>query len=173
MEKDNIFKGLPIADANILKPMLPQSVLSVQGRDITNDISRQITEQNKKHFEEISRTVVSRTLRDEENNNNIKKLVENTEIQIKQKDEDLENQRELIRMLKSQLTGINRAINDLFILEENNQEVQQEANNLAKEIHIQMIQNKKIDWKAIAIDKGIDITLAAIPIILQMAKVIS
>lgn len=173
MEKDNIFKGLPIADTNILKPTLPQSVLSVQGRDITNDINRQITEQNKKHFEEISRTVVSRTLRDEENNNNIKKLVENTEIQIKQKDEDLENQRELIRMLKSQLTGINRAINDLFILEENNQEIQQEANNLAKEIHIQMIQNKKIDWKAIAIDKGIDITLAAIPIILQMAKVIS
>ena len=117
--------------------------------------------------------------REEENRANLRataesleRVNEKLEEQIQQKDEDLQNQRELIQLLKHQLTGISRTLSDLFILEENSQELQKEANILAKEIYSLMIQGKKIDWKSIALDKGIDIIIAAIPIILQLAKVL-
>lgn len=118
--------------------------------------------------------------REEENRANLRataesleRVNEKLEEQIQQKDKDLQNQRELIQLLKQQLTGISRTLSDLFILEENSQELQEEANILAKEIYSLMIQGKKIDWKSIALDKGIDLIIAAIPIILQLAKVIN
>ena len=121
-----------------------------------------------------------RDLREKENQDNIrisaensKEIVEKLQTQINQKDEDLQNQRELIHMLKQQLDGISRTLSDLFILEENSQELQDEANILAREIYSLIIQGKKIDWKSMVLDKGVDLIIAAIPIILQFAKVIN
>ena len=117
--------------------------------------------------------------REEENRLNLRATAERLdavneklEEQIKQKNEDLQNQRKLIHMLEDQLHGISRTLSDLFILEEGNKELQEEAKELAKEIYASMIQNKKVDWKTIATDKGIDLTIASIPILLQLAKVI-
>lgn len=57
-------------------------------------------------------------------------------------------------------------MNDLFILAENNNENQEEINCLAQDIYWELIKGNKIDWKAIAKDKSIDLVIAAIPIIL-------
>lgn len=75
-------------------------------------------------------------------------------------------------MLKQQLIGINRTLSDLFIIEEGNQEIQEEANELARQIYESLILNKKVDLKSVLVDKGPDVLLAAIPIILQIANII-
>lgn len=103
---------------------------------------------------------------------NSNEILNKLQTQINQKDEDLNNQRELIHMLKQQLIGISRTLSDLFIIEEGNQELHEEANKLAREIYASMIQNKKVDWKAVLMEKGPDVLLTAIPIILQLTKVI-
>lgn len=120
-----------------------------------------------------------RERRESENEHNLRiaaqnsyEIVEKLQTQINQKDEDLQNQREHIHMLKQQLNGISRTLSDLFIIEENNQEIQEEANILAREIYSSVLQNKKIDWKSLLVDKGPDVLLMSIPIILQLAKVI-
>ena len=131
------------------------------------------------YVKEVVNSYAIREKREIENANNLKITAENSfeiidrqQVQINQKNEDLQNQRELIHMLKQQLNGISRTLSDLFIIEEKNQEILEEANVLARDIYSTMIQNKKIDWKSLLIDKGPDVLLTAIPIILQLAKVI-
>ncbi len=145
-------------------------VSQLRSIDYTNQSTINIIDEQRRFKEE----------REEENRTNLRataesleRVNEKLEEQIQQKNDDLQNQRELIQLLKQQLTGISRTLSDLFILEEYSQELQEEANILAKEIYSLMIQGKKIDWKSIALDKGIDIIIAAIPIILQLAKVIN
>lgn len=147
-----------------------------------NDLHKQLTNITSEHQFLINAMDNQRRLkeeREEENRANLKSTSENLEkvnekleVQIQQKDEDLQMQREMIHMLKQQLIGINRTLSDLFIIEENNQELQEEANELAREIYAGMIQKKKIDWKSIIIDKGSDVVFAAIPIILQLAEIL-
>jgi hypothetical protein len=130
-------------------------------------------------LQDIENSRKERERRENENEQNLrisaqnsKEIVDKLQVQINQKDEDLQNQRELIQMLKQQLIGINRTLSDLFIIEEGNQEIQEEANELARLIYASLIQNKKVDLKSVLVDKGTDVLLAAIPIILQIANII-
>jgi hypothetical protein len=130
-------------------------------------------------LQDIENSRKERERRENENEQNLrisaqnsKEIVDKLQVQINQKDEDLQNQRELIQMLKQQLIGINRTLSDLFINEEGNQEIQEEANELARQIYASLIQNRKVDLKSVLADKGPDVLLAAIPIILQIANII-
>lgn len=89
------------------------------------------------------------------------------ETQIKQKDEDLANQRQLIAMLNEKLIGINRSLSDLFILEENNQDILNEANELSAKMLSEYKINGKMDLKSVFVDKGIDFGFIVLQIIIS------
>lgn len=158
---------------------IPKIDPSAYGKNLMEDLVKNVNRESEETFKIIEEEKERREKREEENRENLRKAAENTEItnqklekQIQQKDEDLQNQRELIQMLRNQLMGISRTLSDMFILEENIQEKHEEANILAREIYASLIQKSKIDWKALAVDKGIDVVIAAIPIVLQLAQVL-
>lgn len=157
----------PLIDISKLKDVVYREPVFASGKVLPAGIDAL---QKKREYEEQ---------REEENrknlieiNNNSKDIIEKLEKQITQKDEDIQIQREMINLLRQQLTGIQRTLSDIFILEESNNELQSQANETAKEICALIIQGKKIDWKSVALDKGIDVLLTSIPIILQILKVI-
>lgn len=152
------------------------SLLKVKTDDLLNQM-KNVEYEHQKTMNIVAEQRRLKEEREEENRANLKataesleRVNEKLEEQIQQKDEDLQNQREMIKMLKQQLLGINRTLSDLFIIYENDQDKQEEIRALAQDIYSHMVIGKKVDWKAIAIDKGIDMALASVPIILELAK---
>lgn len=142
--------------------------------DITAQITKNFQEKHNHSMRLIAEEKERVERREEENRENLRIAAENSEIvivklekQIQQKDEDLQNQRDLIKLLKNQLNGINKALNDMFILEEMSNEKQDEAMNIAREISELIRQKKRVDWKLVFADKGFDVVLTAIPLIIQ------
>lgn len=149
--KDINFKMPALASGNVIPPGID---LLMKKREY----EEKREEENRQNLSDLNRNSVE--------------IIDKLEKQISQKDEDLQNQREMINLLRNQLVGIQRTLSDMFILEESNTDLIMQATDTAKEISALIIQGKKIDWKLIALDKGIDVLLAAIPIILQLLKVV-